>query len=344
MNAYRNSNKNNENIREILRFHEISTLLNEKVKITENIESLSDLMNDNEDMKSLVKEEEFMYKQQLQQIDQEILDTILQNFSIQHYENVIMEITPGVGGQEAMLFARDLLNMYIHYLDYLGFTYELMEMLESETSGLRRAALVVSDRKAFEKLKYEGGVHRVQRIPITERGSRLHTSTAVVTIFPEPSDIDIKLEDKDLKIESMKASGAGGQHVNTTNSAIRITHLPTGKVVNCQTNKSQLKNRQLALMKLKSILYEDQLDKQVSFTSELRKKQMGTRLRNEKIRTYNYHQDRITDHRISNGTLHNLKDFMKSGVYLEELQDRLYKDMQQKTLLEIIEKTKSQLK
>lgn len=254
-----------------------------------------------------------------------------------------MEIVPGVGGQEAMLFTKDLLNMYINYFDHIGFNYEILE-LNNEINGLRKVTLLISDINAFKKLKYESGVHRVQRIPATEKSGRLHTSTAVVTILPEPKDVDIKLEEKDLIIESKRASGAGGQHVNTTDSAIRITHIPTGIIVNCQTNRSQIKNRQFALKKLKSILYQEQLNKQVSFINQLRKKQIGKRLRNEKIRTYNFNQDRVTDHRISNGTMYNLKEFMENGTGLEILEDRLYKDMQSKIKLEIIQDMLSQLK
>lgn len=301
-------------------------------------------VNKDEDMKKLAKEEELMYQQELTEIDQELLDVILQTVGAENYENVIMEIVPGVGGQEAMLFAMDLFNMYIHYLNYLEFKHEVMELSYSDIYGLRKAVILISDSKAYEKLKYEGGVHRVQRIPSTEKGGRMHTSTAVVTIFPEPRDVDIELQEKDLKIEAKRASGAGGQHVNTTNSAIRITHIPTGISVTCQTDRSQIQNKKVALMKLKSVLYQEQLDKQESFISDLRKKQIGTKLRNEKIRTYNFSQDRVTDHRISNGTMHNLKGFLKDGTSLVELQDRLYKDMQKQTLLEIIKKTESQLK
>ncbi|XP_076762336.1 mitochondrial translation release factor 1 [Xylocopa sonorina] len=341
MSAYQSEKKCGEGISEILKLHEIPLLLNEKIQIIENIQNLNDIVNGNEELKKLAQEEESVYKQQLGQIDEKILDIILKHLDKEYYENVILEVVPGVGGQEAMLFARDLLNMYISYCDYLGFNYELIEMIESEISGLRKAVLLISDSKAFGKLKYEGGVHRVQRNPITEKSGRMHTSTAVVTILPEPSNIDIELNEKDLKIESKKASGAGGQHVNTTNSAIRITHIPTGISVTSQSDRSQIKNKKLALMKLKSVLYQEQLDQQVSFSSKMRKKQMGTRLRNEKIRTYNFNQDRVTDHRITNGTMHNLKEFMTNGVDLEKLEDRLYKEMQQKILLDIIDEMES---
>lgn len=295
-------------------------------------------------MKNLIREENLTYARQMSQIDKKILDIILQKIDTENYDNIVMEIMPGVGGQEAMLFAKDLLVMYLNYFDHLGFSYETLEHHESDAGGLRKATLLITDNNAFKKLKYESGVHRVQRIPITEKSGRLHTSTAVVIITPEPKDIEIKIDEKDLIIESKKASGAGGQHVNTTDSAVRIIHIPTGKSVTCQNNRCQIKNRKLALTKLRTILFEEQLDQQVSFINKIRKKQMGMRLRNEKIRTYNFNKDRITDHRISDGTMYNLKEFMENGADLEKLEDRLYKDMQPKTTLEIIEEMMSQFK
>ncbi|XP_017890145.1 uncharacterized protein LOC108631005 isoform X1 [Ceratina calcarata] len=339
--AHQNEVCKDESISEILKLRDIPQLLNEKVKVTENIRSLNDLVSDDEEMKQLAKEEKEMYKEQLRDIDGRIFENIAENLGFQQYESIIMEIAPGVGGQEAMLFVKDLLDMYMSYLDHLGFDYELMELLQTEGGGIRKATLLITDGRAYEKIKYESGVHRVQRNPVTEKSGRMHTSTAVVTVCPEPKDVDVTLNEKDLKIESKKASGAGGQHVNTTNSAIRITHLPTGKFVTCQSERSQIKNKQLALKKLKILLYEDQLEAQTSFISQLRKKQMGSKLRNEKIRTYNFNQDRVTDHRISDGTMHNLKELMKDGAPLEKLVDKIYKDMQRKTILEIVEREAS---
>nr|XP_012150223.1 PREDICTED: peptide chain release factor 1-like, mitochondrial isoform X2 [Megachile rotundata] len=331
----------NESINEILKLETIPELLDKKIKIIENIKSLTNLASNDEEMKKLVKEEQLMYQQELVEVDKHILDVILQTLGKEYFDQIIMEIVAGAGGQEAMLFAKDLFNMYINYLNYLEYEYEVLEMSVSPISGLRKGVILISDSRAFEKLKYEGGIHRVQRVPVTEKSGRMHTSTVFVTIFPEPRDVDIKLEEKDLKIESKRASGAGGQHVNTTDSAIRITHLPTGISVTNQTDRSQLKNKKVALMKLKSILYQIEMDKQVSFITALRKKQM-TKL--EKIRTYNFNQDRITDHRILDGTMHNLKGFLKDGLPLVELQDRLYKDMQHETLLEILKSLESELK
>ncbi|XP_071868677.1 mitochondrial translation release factor 1 [Bombus fervidus] len=344
MNAYQSGNEKRGSISDIFKLHGIPQLLNEKIKIIENIKDLNDLVPENEEMKDLIREEGLTYVQEMSQVDEKILDIILQKVDTENYDNVVMEIIPGVGGQEAMLFAKDLLVMYVNYFDHLGFSYETLEQLESDTGGIRKATLLITNNNAFKKLKYESGVHRVQRVPTTEKSGRLHTSTAVVIITPEPKDVDIKIDEKDLIIHSKKASGAGGQHVNTTESAIRIIHIPTGTTVTCQTNRSQIKNKTLALTKLKTILFEQQLDQQVSLINKIRKRQMGSRLRNEKIRTYNFNQDRITDHRISNGTMYNLREFMENGADLEILEDRLYKDMQPRTTLEIIEEMMSQVK
>lgn len=336
-----NETEKNESINEILKLKTIPELLNKKIKVTENIKNLTDLDCNDEEMKKLVKEEELTFQRELVEVDKKILDEILQTLGKDEYDQVIMEVVAGAGGQEAMLFAKDLFNMYINYLNYLEFEYEVLELSVSSISGLRKAVILISDSRAFEKLKYEGGTHRVQRVPVTEKSGRMHTSSVLVTIFPEPRDVDIAIEEKDLKIEAKRASGAGGQHVNTTDSAIRITHLPTGISVTNQTDRSQLKNKKIALMKLKSILHQIELDKQVSFISQIRKKQMGIQ---GKIRTYNFNQDRVTDHRVSEGTVHNLKGFLKDGEPLEKLQDRLYKQMQQETLMEILKSLESELK
>lgn len=294
-------------------------------------------------MKKLVEEEEVLYTEQLNELNKRLLNAILSNISKEHYDSIIIEIVTGVGGQEATLFVRDLYEMYIGYAKYLGISHEVLEMDVTDNDGVRNVSIMVSGECA-SKFRHEGGVHRVQRIPITEKSGRVHTSTASVAIVPAPTEVQVRLDEKDLKIETKRASGAGGQHVNTTDSAVRITHAPTGIIVNCQTNRSQIKNKTIALTKLRSILYEQQLQKQTSFTSELRRKQMGMGTRNEKVRTYNYNQDRVTDHRLQNGTMHNLKEFMQGGAALEELEDRLHEDMRMKALLEIVRKLETQIK
>lgn len=290
------------------------------------------------DLKKLAEEEEVLYKEQLNEIDERLLDMILTNIYKNLCTNIIVEITAGVGGQEAMLFVKDLFDMYIGYAKYLDLDYEIINIDTTDNNGIRHVSIMIYGDQA-NKFQHEGGVHRVQRVPATERFGRVHTSTASVAILPVPSEIQIVINEKDLKIETKKASGAGGQHVNTTDSAVRITHLPSGLSVTCEIHRSQDKNKKMAMNKLRSVLYEQQLNKQTSFMNELRQKQMGMGFRNEKIRTYNYNQNRITDHRLGqNGTLHNLTEFMKGEAALEELEARLYNHVRMKTLLEIIKK------
>ncbi|EZA57150.1 hypothetical protein DMN91_006615 [Ooceraea biroi] len=320
-----------------------SRLLNERVQLTEDIRSLRELAKQDVEMKKLVEEENTLYKEQLNKLDERLLNTVLTNMCKESYNDIIIEVVAGVGGQEAMLFVKDLLDMYIGYAKYLGLTLDVIDAETSETNGIRHGSLMISGDQV-SKFRYEGGVHRVQRIPATEKSGRVHTSTASVAVLPAPSEVDIVINEKDLIIETKRASGAGGQHVNTTDSAVRIVHVPSGLCVTCQQERSQFKNKDVAMVKLRSLLYEQQTSKQISFTSELRQKQMGTRLRNEKVRTYNYNQDRVTDHRLQNGTFHNLVEFMQGGAALEELEKRLYDDVRMKTLLEVVKKLETQLK
>lgn len=295
-------------------------------------------------MKKLAEEEEALYKGQLNELDERLLDIVLANMYKDFYDSIIIEITAGVGGQEAMLFVKDLYDMYLGYAKYLDLDHEIIDMEVTDNKGIRHVSVIISGNQV-DKFQHEGGVHRVQRVPATERLSRVHTSTASVAILPVPSEIQIMINEKDLKIETKRSSGAGGQHVNTTDSAVRITHLPSGVSVTCEVHRSQDKNRKMAMDKLKSVLYERQLNKQTSFTSELRQKQMGMGFRNEKIRTYNYNQDRVTDHRLGqNGTLYNLAEFMQGGEALEELENKLCNHIRVKTLLEIVKKLETQLK
>lgn len=255
--------------------------------------------------------------------------------------DIIFEITAGVGGQEAMLFASDLVNMYQRHFDYLGFSVESTEInTESGIGGVRRASILVSGDNSYELLRHEGGVHRVQRIPATDKSGRVHTSTVTVAVLPQPNEIEVNLLSKDLKIETKRSSGAGGQNVNVTDSAVRIIHLPTGLATECQTERTQTKNKDIAMRKLRAIIYNKQLKEIEQTTQSLRKRQRGLGQRNEKIRTYNYNQDRITDHRIINGTFHNLKGFMEGGENLENLQKTLQRQFQIKLLQEAIEQCK----
>ncbi|EAA00316.4 AGAP012078-PA [Anopheles gambiae str. PEST] len=296
-----------------------------------------ELKDDKDDeMVQLLKEEREAYGSILFRLDSEILNGILSMDDEEDYGSLIMEVTAGVGGQEAMLFARELFDMYCGYVEYKGWEVEMLQTENTDIGGTRHATTVISGPDAYRYLKHEGGVHRVQRIPATEKSGRIHTSTVTVSIIPRPDDFQVELKEKDLKIETKRASGAGGQHVNTTDSAVRIVHLPTGIAVECQTERSQQKNREIAKQKLTAKLMQIELEARFSSTQALKKSQVGQSLRNEKIRTYNFNQDRITDHRIEGGTAHNLKGFLEGGEQLDDMIEKLRRSQRRKQLMDII--------
>ena len=235
--------------------------------------------------------------------------------------SAIIEVRAGTGGDEAALFAGDLLHMYERYAQLQGWRTELMSLSENDLGGVKEAVLDVQGRGAFAKLKFESGVHRVQRVPITEAGGRIHTSAATVAVLPEPEDVNINIDEKDLRIDVFRASGAGGQHVNKTESAVRITHLPTGLFVAQQTEKSQHKNKAQAMKLLKAKLFEMERERAESARASERKNMVGSGDRSERIRTYNFPQGRVTDHRI-NLTLYKL-DRIITGDELGEITDAL---------------------
>ncbi|MEJ6594891.1 peptide chain release factor 1 [Parasphingorhabdus sp.] len=233
----------------------------------------------------------------------------------------MLEIRAGTGGDEAALFAGDLFRMYSRYADDQGWKVEMISANASEVGGFKEVVANIQGKGVFAKLKFESGVHRVQRVPETESGGRIHTSAATVAILPEPEEVDIKIRTEDLRIDTYRASGAGGQHVNKTDSAIRITHLPTGLVVQCQDGKSQHKNKAQAMKVLAARLYEQERAAVQSEEAEARKSMVGSGDRSERIRTYNYPQGRVTDHRI-NLTLHKLPEIIE-GTALGEMVDAL---------------------
>ena len=234
--------------------------------------------------------------------------------------NVILEIRTGVGGEESALFAHSLYRMYNMYADAHGWKTEIANLNETELGGVREASLLISGHGAYSRLKFESGVHRVQRVPETETGGRIHTSTATVAVLPEMDAVEVHIDPKDLQIDTYRSSGAGGQHVNKTESAIRITHLSTGTVVECQDERSQHKNKEKALSVLRSRLYEAEVEKQRAAIAADRKSQVGTGDRSERIRTYNFPENRVSDHRIKL-TIYKLDQFLNGDM--DEILDAL---------------------
>jgi peptide chain release factor 1 len=228
-------------------------------------------------------------------------------------KNVILEIRAGTGGDEAALFAADLFRMYTRYAERQGWKVDVMSVSDGSTGGIKEAIVSIEGRGVYSRMKYESGVHRVQRVPATEAQGRIHTSTATVAVLPEAEDVDIQINEKDLRIDTFCSSGPGGQSVNTTYSAVRLTHIPTGVVVSQQDEKSQIKNRAKAMKVLRARLYEMEMQKQQDAIARERRGQVGTGERSEKIRTYNYPQSRITDHRI-NFTTHRLHDVLEGEL------------------------------
>jgi peptide chain release factor 1 len=284
------------------------------------------------DMRAMAEEERAELRGNLEKLEHDLKIQLLPKDAADD-SSAIVEIRPGTGGDEAALFAADLLGMYQRYAQLQGWKTEMMSMTESELGGIKEAVLEVEGRGAFAKLKFESGVHRVQRVPVTEASGRIHTSAATVAVLPEAEDVDIEINEKDLRIDVYRAQGAGGQHVNKTESAVRVTHLPTGIAVAQQTEKSQHKNKAGAMKLLKAKLYEIERERVDSARAGERKSQVGSGDRSERIRTYNFPQGRVTDHRI-NLTLYKL-DRIIAGDDLGDIVDALVAEDQASRLAAI---------
>lgn len=302
-----------------------------KKELEENKQMLKESLDD--DMKELVKEEISLLEEKIEKEESELKILLLPK-DPNDEKNVFMEVRAGTGGDEAGLFAEDLLRMYRMYADKQKWKTEIMSISEQGVGGIKEVVFLVKGKGAYSKLKYESGVHRVQRVPVTESSGRIHTSAATVAVLPEVEDVDVVINPNDLRIDVYRASGNGGQCVNTTDSAVRITHIPTGVVVTCQDEKSQLKNKEKAMKILKSRLYEKYQEEQNKDIADARKSQIGSGDRSERIRTYNFPQGRVTDHRI-NMTIYQLESFLNGDI--SDMIDALITSDQAKKLLSISE-------
>lgn len=279
------------------------------------------LMLEDPEMKDMAQEELKSGQARLKELEEELQFHLVPKDPDDH-KNAIVEIRSGTGGEEAALFAEDLFTMYKKYAESQKWSIEILDQQMTPIGGIKEVVFLVSGANVFSKLKYEVGTHRVQRVPTTETQGRVHTSAATVAILPEAEEVDIDINPKDLRIDTFRASGAGGQHVNKTSSAIRITHIPTNTVVECQDERSQHQNKDKAMKMLRSRMYESQMEQKRKEESAMRKNQVGSGDRSEKIRTYNYPQGRVTDHRI-NLTLYTLDKTMEGE--LEPVVDALMK-------------------
>jgi len=283
-------------------------------KIAEDKKSAEELfkVETDADMKAMLEEEIYDCKRRMEAVQEE-LKILLIPKDPNDDKNVILEIRAGAGGEEAALFAYELYRMYVKYAEKNRWKTEEIDSNYTELGGVKEVTFSVSGKSVYAKLKFESGVHRVQRVPETESQGRIHTSTATVAVLPEPEDVEVHIEEKDLIVETCRSSGAGGQHINKTESCIRMVHIPTGIVVNCQDERSQTKNREKAMKVMKSRVFDYYNSKYQSEYSENRRNQVGTGDRSERIRTYNFPQGRVTDHRI-NKTMYNLEEFIMGDI------------------------------
>ena len=309
-------------VKELSELDEVVKKYREYKRVIENIEEAKMILDDrnaDEELKDLAKEDLKINNNKRDKILDQIKILLLPK-DPNDKKNVIVEIRGGAGGDEANLFAGDLFRMYSHYAESKKWRTEILNFNESDIGGFKEIVFMISGNGVYSRLKFESGVHRVQRIPETESNGRIHTSTVTVAILPEAEEVDVKINPNDLRIDVFRSSGNGGQSVNTTDSAVRVTHIPTGIVISCQDEKSQLKNKDKALKILRAKLFDLENEKQKKMLSQERKNQVGTGDRSERIRTYNFPQSRVTDHRI-NLTLYKLENILNGD--LDEIIDSL---------------------
>lgn len=306
----------------------IDVLKKARAEMADLVEMAADAEGDGE-MRAMAKEEGEALKGRIPELEQELQVLLLPKDAADE-KNAIIEVRAGTGGEEAALFAANLFRMYQRYAESHGWKFEIMNLSETGIGGFKEAIASISGRGVFARLKFESGTHRVQRVPETESGGRIHTSAATVAVLPEAEEVDVNIEDKDIRVDVYRASGPGGQSVNTTDSAVRITHLPTGIVAQCQDEKSQHKNRAQALKVLRARVYEAERQAAEDERADMRRSQVGSGDRSERIRTYNFPQGRVSDHRI-NLTLHKIEQIME-GEALDEVIDALTAEDEAKRL------------
>ena len=306
--------------KEYSKLSEILPLINQYFQIVTGITDAKEMLNDPE-LREIANDQLNELNHALPDVEKQLQIALLPRDDADD-NGVIMEIRAGVGGEESALFAGDLYNQYKSYALRQGWQVEVIEENATSLRGYKEIVFKIDGAGAYGRMKFESGIHRVQRVPETEAGGRIHTSAASVAVMPEAKDIDVVIDDKDIRIDIFRASGAGGQHVNKTDSAIRITHFPTGIVVTCQNERSQLQNKTAAMAVLRSKLYEKQRTEQENASNASRKSMVGSGDRSEKIRTYNFPEQRVTDHRIKL-TLYKLDDILAGGSALDEMIDAL---------------------
>lgn len=314
----------------------IAEIINKYKKALAELEQVKELVSDvnlDKETKELAEEEVRSLNESMPNLEHQVKVALLPKDEADS-KNAILEVRAGTGGEEAALFAATLFNMYQRYADLRGWKFEILSISEIGIGGYKEASASISGKDVFSCLKFESGVHRVQRVPQTESSGRIHTSAATVAVLPEAEEFDVKIDEKDIRIDTYRSSGAGGQHVNTTDSAVRITHLPTGIVVTQQDEKSQHKNKAKALKILRARIYEAERQRQDQERASSRKNQVGSGDRSERIRTYNFPQGRVTDHRI-NLTLYKIEEIIREGK-LDDFIEALISDDEAKRLAEEI--------